>query len=215
MDWEYSFLVFLTKLLFTRAKELTKRYHDTSSNKQDVHDFFEKASQEAVTLMVFFQIIAISFLILKFSSVPNLVIWLSIAFLLYTLYGPYFCLKWLLVLSSFLWHICLLLWKHPYLIASSFVGYGLFKIGRYLYLKSVSLEGEDYDLKTVVMKLDTVEANIQLLSQELGKLSTAVNHLQERVVAKSEVKEVDEEVFFNESSPYPLDRRRNISRSRR
>ena len=133
---------------------------------------------------------------------------------MYTLYGPYFCLKWLLVLSSFLWHICLLLWKHPYLIASSFVAYGLFKAGRYIYEKSVSFEGEDYDMKTVVMKLDSVETNIQMLNEELGNLTHAVRHLQEKVATKNDLKEDVEDWIIDTPVAYPLDRRRSIARSR-
>lgn len=195
MDIEFSFLLILIELVIVHAQEVSKRYQENSQQRfQDAHEFFEKASHEAVTLMVFFQVLSISFLILKFSSIPNLVIWLSFVFLVYTVYGPYFCLKWLLVLASCIWQVCRLLWKHPYLIATGFVGYALFRIVLVIVNKCSALEGEVFDAKTVVMKLDSVEMKTeqltdktQQLSEELANLATAITRLEERVRASAEV----------------------------
>ena len=57
MDFEVTFLLLFMELIVAHAHELTKRYHDNGSHKfQEAHEFFEKASHEAVTLMVFFQV---------------------------------------------------------------------------------------------------------------------------------------------------------------
>lgn len=227
MDVDFSCLLLLAEQLFiSQAHELTKRYPDTSSkdHHDDIHDFFEKASHEAVTLMVFFQILSISFLILKFSSLPNLIIWLSIAFLLYTIYGPYFCLKWLLILASFVWQVCLLLWRHPYLIATSFVGYGLFRVILCVVRKCSTLEGEVYDPATIVMKLDSVETKTEQLTdkteqltQQVSNLTTVVSRLEERILSSTSISKEHEgggryppSEWSQDTSPvrYPLDRRR-------
>lgn len=216
MEFLLSATIFIAGLLFAHGNELSKRYRVPPAhedNKQDIHDFFENASQESLTLMILFQILAISFIILKLSNVSNLIIWLSFAFLMYSFNGSYFCFKWLLVISSFMWHVCITLSKHPSLIAASIVVYALARFFWFVYKKSACLEKDNYSLKIIVTKLDTVDTNIQQLSFDVGKLSGAVNMLNRSLSSRTEWND-SAQGWFTTSSPYPLDRRREMSRSR-
>jgi len=140
---------------------------------------------------------------------------------MYTIYGPYFCLKWLLILSSFIWQLCVLLWKHPYLVAASIVMYGVVQIILYIIRKCTSFEGDVYDSNTVVMKLDSVEMKTEQLTEkteqlteEIANLTTALARLEERVVANAELSGPSGERDLTHVA-YPLDRRRINAISRR
>lgn len=179
-------------------------------NFKQVNEFLNRTSYEAVSVMVFFQIIAISFVIGKFSTL-YLLMWLSFSFLVYNLAGPYFCLKWLLLISSLIWYFVVFLWTHPYLIACTIFSYGVYYI---IVVWWTDASDHDSDLK-VELVLDTLEEinnKTSALQKELLQLSKSVENLQMQTFCSEKEDYVED---WLTDIPYPLDRRRDTAKKTR
>jgi len=178
-------------------------YNSFSFGIREVNDFFEKASFEAVSIMVFFQVVSISFVLYKCTSILNVLIWLSFSFLIYSLAGPYFCLKWLLILSSFVWHVILLLWTHPYLIACLLILYGVKRFFIFLYKQTEDNESIPHDISKLHQKIDNLDFETKQLNKsvnELTKLVQLQNLKEKNSTSTTKVEDWLTDVSYNPSS---------------
>ena len=176
-------------------------------NFKQINDFLNKTSYEAISIMVFFQVIAISFIIGRFSTL-YLLMWISSSFLIYSVAGPFFCLKWMLVFSSLLWHLLLFLWTHPYLIACLILAYGFYTMLN-LWLSCVKEDEREMHNVLAIEKLKSIEEKTNAMEEHLVNLTSEIRLLQEdRNGARSSL--VSD--WLNDV-PYPLDRRREAAKS--
>lgn len=192
------------------ATEVSNHYNEFVFGVKEITNLFDKASHEALTIMIFFQVISVSFVILKFSSLLNLVVWLSFAFLMYTLAGPYMFFKWFILLSSSIWHFCLILWTHPYLLASVFFTYGIYRLFKY-FSCSFESEPEHDQLSLILMKLQEMEKRNESLTDKVSNMCLIMENMKTNQCC-NKTKESESEDSANES-PYPMDRRRTRSMS--
>uniref|UniRef100_A0A7M5XFP1 Uncharacterized protein n=1 Tax=Clytia hemisphaerica TaxID=252671 RepID=A0A7M5XFP1_9CNID len=181
--------------------------NDFFFNFKQINEFLNKTSYEAISIMVFFQVIAISFIIGRFSTL-YLLMWISSTFLIYNIAGPFFCLKWMLVFSSLIWHFLLFLWTHPYLIACVILIYGAYSI---VSIWSSYAKEDEKELHKILAleKLESIEEKTKAMKQELERLSMEVRSLQDQ-------RGGDHASFVSEwlnDVPYPLDRRREAAKS--
>ena len=174
-------------------------------NFKQLNEFLNKTSYESISIMVFFQVIAIAFIIGRFSTL-YLLMWISLTFLIYSVAGPFFCLKWMLVFSSLIWHFLLFLWTHPYLIACLVLAYGMYTI---LTICSSCVQEDDkvMNLSLALQKLESIEEKTVSMQQHLEELSFNVKSLQEQNNCESDIQDWLSDV------PYPLDRRREAAKS--
>ena len=176
-------------------------------NFKQINEFLNKTSYEAISIMVFFQVIAICFIIGRFSTF-YLLMWISSSFLIYSIAGPFFCLKWMLVFSSLLWHLLLFLWTHPYLIACLILAYGFYTIFNLWSSYAKEDEKEIHNL-LALEKLTSIEEKTKSMQEHLENLTAEVRSLQgEQVDGRSSL--ISE--WLNDV-PYPLDRRREAAKS--
>lgn len=178
-------------------------------NFKQVNEFLNRTSYEAISVMVFFQIVAISFIIERFSTLYFLM-WLSFSFLVYNLAGPYFCLKWLLLISSLIWHCFLFLWTHPYLVACGIVFYGMYYIFLVWSNNGPELEW-DIKIDLTLQKLENIENKTSAMQEDILHLSKSVELLK-LLTTHSEKGEYVEDWLTD--IPYPLDRKREASKKR-
>ena len=141
------------------------------------NDFFERASFEAVSIMVFFQVLPISFILYKCLSVLHFAVWISVVFLICSFAGPYFCIKWLLVLSSVLWQMMLLFWKHPYLLPVLCGVYGFCRLCCFFYRHVLYHETRTRNIDSGIIK------NIEQLEKKVNFMQNSINDLNDLIVS--------------------------------
>lgn len=146
------------------------------------NDFFERASFEAVSIMVFFQVLPVSFILYKCLSMLHVAVWISVVFLIYSFAGPYFCIKWLLVLSSVLWQMMLLFWTYPYLLAVLCCVYGFCRLCCYFYRYLLYREARTRNIDSGIIK------NIEQLEKKVNFIQSSINDLNDLIVTLQSAK---------------------------